>query len=227
VKVLTERDAALFGFRAPTEEALLPEVQTAFERLQLRAAESGMELAIASGYRSFERQLSIWNRKVRGQLPVLDPQGQTMEISKLSDIEKVFAILRWSALPGASRHHWGTDCDVYDKAAMPSGYSLQLTQEEARGLFAALHGWLDSQIATQRAEGFFRPYDVDRGGIAPEPWHLSYAPLAETCQQAFCIHRLAKILQVADMELKEVVLENLMDIYRRFILLPTASVNRV
>src|SRR5690606_25742758 len=140
---------------------------------------------------------------------------------------KVFAILRWSALPGASRHHWGTDCDVYDKTAMPQGYTLELTQEEARGYFAALHGWLDVQIASQQAEGFFRPYDIDRGGIAPEPWHLSYAPLAQACQQAFCIEHLAEVLQEADMALKEVVLENLSEIYQRFILLPIPSVNRV
>lgn len=224
---LTKEEAALFGFRESAAEHLLPEVQAAFGRLQLRAAESGIELVAASSYRSFERQLSIWNRKVRGQLPVLDHQGRVLEISTLSDIEKVFAILRWSALPGASRHHWGTDCDVYDKAAMPSGYSLQLTQEEARGQFAALHHWLDLQMATHQAEGFFRPYDADRGGIAPEPWHLSYAPLAETCQRAFCIDRLAEILQVSDMELKDVVLENLVDIYQRFILLPSPPVNRV
>jgi len=218
---LTKSEAVLFGFREPPAEGLLPEVQAAFGRLQIRAAESGIELAVASGYRSFDRQLSIWNRKVRGQLPVLDHQGQALEISTLSDIEKVFAILRWSALPGASRHHWGTDCDVYDKAAMPSDYALQLTQEEARGRFAALHSWLDLQVATHQAEGFFRPYDIDRGGIAPEPWHLSYAPLAEACQRAFCIDHLAKILRASDMALKDVVLESLVDIYQRFILLPT------
>ena len=32
------------------------------------------------------------------------------------------AILLWSALPGASRHHWGTDFDVFDRAAVPPDY---------------------------------------------------------------------------------------------------------
>ena len=26
--------------------------------------------------------------------------------------------------------------------------------------------------------GFFRPYRTDRGGVSPEPWHLSYAPVS-------------------------------------------------
>ena len=32
------------------------------------------------------------------------------------------------------------------------------------------------------AFGFFRPYTTDRGGVAPEPWHLSYAPVAARAQ---------------------------------------------
>jgi LAS superfamily LD-carboxypeptidase LdcB len=222
MNALTTGDVAIFGFREPAQESLLPEVQAAFTRLQKRAAESGIELAIASGYRSFDRQLSIWNRKVCGQLPLLDARGCVVDVNTLSDVEKVFAILRWSALPGASRHHWGTDCDVYDKAVVPPGYPLQLTQEEARGPFAILHHWLDVQIAAHQAEGFFRPYDVDRGGIAPEPWHLSYAPLAGCCQQQFSIQRLAEILKASDIALKEVILENLADIHQRFILSPSS-----
>ena len=34
---------------------------------------------------------------------------------------RIDAILCWSALPGGSRHHWGTDCDVIDAAALPAG----------------------------------------------------------------------------------------------------------
>jgi hypothetical protein len=26
--------------------------------------------------------------------------------------------------------------------------------------------------------GFYLPYDSDRGGVQPEPWHLSFAPLS-------------------------------------------------
>ena len=35
-------------------------------------------------------------------------------------------ILEWSALPGASRHHWGSEFDVFDLAALPEGYRVQL-----------------------------------------------------------------------------------------------------
>ena len=51
----------------------------------------------------------------------------------------------WSALPGASRHHWGTDFDVYDKAKIEStGKKLELIPEEYEdnGPCALLSQWL-------------------------------------------------------------------------------------
>ncbi|MCZ8486094.1 D-alanyl-D-alanine carboxypeptidase family protein [Vibrio lentus] len=34
-------------------------------------------------------------------------------LQRSSEQQKLSAILRWSALPGASRHHWGCDFDVF------------------------------------------------------------------------------------------------------------------
>ena len=75
--------------------------------LQLASVEAGFDLAIVSAYRSFERQLLIWNEKVEGKRPLLDANGQILDAGGLDDKSLVFAILRWSALPGGSRHHWG------------------------------------------------------------------------------------------------------------------------
>lgn len=41
--------------------------------------------------------------------------------------------------------------------------------------FLAMRQWLDANIARF---GFFRPYAHYLGGVFPEPWHLSYAPLS-------------------------------------------------
>src|SRR5690606_22475475 len=126
--------------------------------------------------RSFQRQLEIWNGKVRGERAVLDEWGRPLELRGMSETEQVLAILRWSALPGSSRHHWGTDLDVYDSSRLPTGYRIQLSVEETRGkgACARFHSWLGGYLRSARNPGFFRPYDRDRGGVAPEPWHLSY-----------------------------------------------------
>ena len=86
--------------------------------------------------------------------------------------------------PRASRHHWGTDFDIYDASAMPEGYQIQLTPDEAQGdgLFAPMHDWLDEYLESGESD-FYRPYSVDKGGIAPERWHLSYRPIADQYAQ--------------------------------------------
>ena len=101
------------------------DVVTPFLALQAAAREAGFELAVLSGFRGYERQLSIWNRKAAGELPVLNSEARPLDPATLGDAELAFAILRWSALPGASRHHWGTDLDVYDEALARSRESLK------------------------------------------------------------------------------------------------------
>lgn len=190
-----------------------------FLALREEAAREGFDLTILSGFRSFERQLSIWNRKATGQLAVLDTDARPLDIATLTPTQLVFAILRWSALPGASRHHWGTDIDVYDAAAKPPGYDVDLipAEVEAGGMFAPLHEWLDERIATGRAYGFVRPYDRDRGGVAPERWHLSYAPVASEYLRRLTPDLLRTTIETGDMHLKDVVLANLEAIFDRFV----------
>lgn len=189
-------------------------------RLRSAARTAGFDISILSGYRSFEEQLSIWNRKASGKLAVLGSDARPLDIAALSEKELVFAILRWSALPGASRHHWGTDVDIYDMAARPVGYEVELipAEVESGGMFAPLHEWLDQRIADKTASGFFRPYDVDRNGVAPERWHLSFAPIAVECGAALTRDLLAQTIERADMQLKAVVLENFEAIYKRFVI---------
>jgi LAS superfamily LD-carboxypeptidase LdcB len=155
----------------------------AFAALQADAREAGFELAIASSFRSFDRQLSIWNAKAGGSRPVHDESGRAVDMRALSPADQLHAILRYSAMPGGSRHHWGSDLDVYDAGAVDADYQVQLSPGEVApgGVFDPLHRWLDRQISAGRSHGFYRPYAEDRGGVAPERWHLSYAPLALSC----------------------------------------------
>jgi len=217
--LVSEYHAARLGVRVHLG-ALRPLLE-----LQRAAQDAGFALAPLSGFRSFDRQLSIWNRKATGGLAVLDSTAHPVDIATLSPRELAFAILRWSALPGASRHHWGTDVDVYDASRTPSGYEVQLIPAEVDrgGMHAPLHEWLDERIASGTASGFFRPYDADRGGVAPERWHLSYAPLADYFLRRLTPALLRQTIRDADMRLKEVVLAHLDEIYDRFVVNVSAS----
>ena len=195
------------------------DVVNPFRQLRREAASAGFDVAIDSGFRGFDRQLSIWNRKARGELAVLDSNARRLDITTLTERELVFAILRWSALPGASRHHWGTDIDVYDAAARPAGYEIELipSEYEDDGMFAPFSAWLDERIANGTSFGFFRPYDRDRQGVAPERWHLSHAPVASLFASMLTMDLLRQTVESADMMLKGVVLENLDEIFDRFV----------
>ena len=188
----------------------------AFLAMKDHAAREGLDIAITSGFRDFEAQQRIWNLKWSGERPLYDAEGNPRDASALAPVEIMEAILCWSALPGASRHHWGSEIDVIDRAAMPEGYRVQLLPGEAApgGIFHGLHCWLDANMARY---GFFRPYRTFRGGVHPEAWHLSYAPISARALNALTPDVLSRAVQESDMLGKDLVLERLDALYVRYV----------
>lgn len=187
-----------------------------FARFSAAAAKAGFELKIASSFRNFATQLRIWNEKAEGKRPLLDKNGNPLKFETLDSDAIVSAILRWSALPGASRHHWGTDFDIFPGNLAAPDYRVQLSPQEvaAGGVFEEFGDWLDDTLPLH---GFYRPYEEDRGGVSPEWWHLSYAPTAEIYQRAFTLDVLKQTVAASDLRLKEVVQKNLDTIYSTYI----------
>jgi LAS superfamily LD-carboxypeptidase LdcB len=188
----------------------------AFLALQEAAARDGIALTALSTFRDFDRQLRIWNEKFRGGRPLLDDASRPLDLSQMCDEAIVRAILRWSALPGASRHHWGTEIDVIDRDALPAGGAARLLPADfaPTGPFARLDAWLGEHAGRF---GFFRPYDRDRGGVQPEPWHLSYAPIAHAALADLTPEVLAAALAGAAVEGAEVIGRELPAIHARYV----------
>ena len=144
------------------------------------------------------------------------PQGKALDPAGLSADERVDAILHWSALPGASRHHWGTDLDLIDRRALTPGYRVQLISAEyvAPGPFAALADWLESN-ATRF--GFFRPYRGVLSGVQAEPWHFSFAPVAEPARRRLTPGVLREALENSELAGKDAVLARLDELHARHV----------
>jgi LAS superfamily LD-carboxypeptidase LdcB len=193
------------------------EAVASFLAMRDAAASDGIELVARSSFRDFDTQVLIWNRKWQGERPIFDRHGRELDRTKLADPDVVDAILYWSAVPGGSRHHWGSDVDVVDAVAVPSGYSVQLIPEEYAndGIFARLSDWLE---ANMKSYGFFRPYRTDRGGVSPEPWHLSYAPVSLPALEELSLSMLRQVLEASSIAGKPYVLARLPEIYTRFLL---------
>jgi LAS superfamily LD-carboxypeptidase LdcB len=198
------------------ECALHKNVVAAFLSLRRAALADGIDLAPVSSFRDFSRQLTIWNGKFSGERPMVDAAGRSVDVAALSASARIDAILLWSALPGASRHHWGTDIDLIDRNAVPPGYRVQLTQEEfaPAGPFAPLAAWLTTNAARF---GFFRPFRGRMSGVAPEPWHFSFAPVAEFARRRLTPAVLRAALESAPLLGKDAVLERLDELHARYV----------
>ena len=176
-------------------------VAAPFVALRRAAAAEGIDLFPVSTFRDFDRQLAIWNRK--------------FETSELPLPERISAILQWSALPGLSRHHWGTDLDLIDRSAVAPGYRVRLVPEEyaPEGPFHRAGEWLEAHAGQF---GFFRPYRGVRSGVQAEPWHYSFAPTAEYARRSYRPALLAGVLRETALAGRERVLAELEDIHARY-----------
>ena len=152
---------------------LRKEALGSFLRMQNAAEKDGIELKIASATRNFIYQKNIWDNKWTGYTIV---DGEDLSKSIPDGQERFRKILEYSAVPGTSRHHWGTDIDIND--ANPSYFKTNQGAE--------VYAWL-----TNNADrfGFCQPYNLkgsDRPtGYNEEKWHWSYLPLARTFTEKY------------------------------------------
>jgi D-alanyl-D-alanine carboxypeptidase len=156
-----------FGNNSAEPHYLLKDVYDAFILMKKQATTEGIDLNIISSTRIFERQKAIWENKWSGKTAV---SGFSAELfQSLPGIEKTKAIMLYSAMPGTSRHHWGTDFDL--NSVEPEFF---LTHEGMK-----IYYWLNKNA---RRFGFFQPYTSkgkDRPfGYEEEAWHWSYYPIS-------------------------------------------------
>ncbi len=137
---------------------LLHEVNVAFEEMAAAAQKEGITLRVISGGRNFNMQKSIWERKWNARRPNFK-----------SDKETALDILKYSSMPGTSRHHWGTDLDI--NSLEPSYFASGKGKKE--------YDWLQKNAANF---GFCQTYDnktvSGRTGYSEEKWHYSYMPIS-------------------------------------------------
>ena len=132
----------------------------AFKKMEAAAKRDGIYLKIVSAYRGFERQRLIWNNKY---------EKFTNDFS-LEPEKAISEIIRFSTVPGTSRHHWGTDVDLN---------SLENSYFE-KGEGKKIFDWL---VANAFKYGFHMTYDnqeeTKRTGYKMEKWHWSYMPISK------------------------------------------------
>ncbi len=148
------------------------ETYEAFKRMHAAAKSDQVQLIIRSATRNFYRQKEIWEAKWTGKR--LIEEGEDLSKTTPDPVTRALKILRWSSMPGTSRHHWGTDIDIN---AFNNEYF-----ETGEGKI--VYGWMQSHASDY---GFCQPYtekDASRpNGYNEERWHWSYKPLADRYMQ--------------------------------------------
>jgi hypothetical protein len=145
---------------------LLKPVLEAFVKMAEAAEKDGIRLRVVSATRTFERQKEIWEDKWLGRRKV---EGRNLHEENVPPVERARLIMRYSAMPGTSRHHWGTDVDIN---ALEDSYFLS---DQGKKEYA----WLLSNAARY---GFCQVYSARNTGrltgYEEEKWHWSYMPLS-------------------------------------------------
>jgi len=163
-----------------------------FEKMRKAALKDGIKIKIISGFRDFDRQKMIWNSKFK---------KFTTEYN-LSAIDAINEIIRFSTIPGTSRHHWGTEIDVIDEDFKNEKNPLISDKYESGGIFHKLKKWMDMNA---KEYGFHLTYDNEpnRKGFEYEPWHYSYLPVSKKYLSKFLEIDIVEVISKVDIEGKE------------------------
>ena len=166
---------------------LRKQAHDAFVEMKKAAYQDGIDIKVVSSYRDYERQREIFERKY---ITYTDQEG-------MDPLEAIDEIVKYSTIPGTSRHHWGTDADLVDGSKRAEGDLLVADKFEEGGPFADFKNWMD---ANSEKYGFYLVYTdtPKRRGFKYEPWHYSYAPLSIPMLTAFRRMNILKILEQDD-----------------------------
>lgn len=137
----------------------------AFIKMYEAALKDSIRLQIRSATRNFNYQKGIWEAKWSGER--LIEGGENLAETTPDTTERALKILRYSSMPGTSRHHWGTDIDLnsFDNSWFEKGEGLDI------------YNWLTAHAATY---GFCQPYSAGRPhGYWEERWHWTYMPVSQ------------------------------------------------
>ncbi|WP_299806397.1 M15 family metallopeptidase [uncultured Shewanella sp.] len=176
-------------------------------KMQQAALLDGINIQVCSAYRDFDKQQSIWNAKASGKRVLLNKDSEPVSIEALASNQLIDLILTWSAVPGMSRHHWGTDIDIFD-ANQINRQELRLISQEYQinGPCFQLSQWLDSHA---QRYGFYRPYQEALSGVSPEPWHLSYFPISKDYINNYDIESIKAVITNSAILHKDAILERI------------------
>ena len=138
-----------------------------FIEMHQAANKDSISIIINSGARNFYAQKSIWDRKWRAikRKKKKDTSNLNIENKKIA-----LEILLKCAMPSTSRHHWGTDIDIFYQSGNEYFDTLE-GKKQYHWMKKNAHKFGFQQVYTDKNK-------TQRRGYEEEKWHWSYVPIA-------------------------------------------------
>lgn len=176
----------------------------AYKKMEKAAKKDGISLKIVSAHRGYERQKFIWNKKYK----------KFTEENLLEPTQAINEIIRFSTIPGTSRHHWGTEIDIIDENYSDEINVLMSSKFEKEGIFFKIKNWLN---LNSEKFGFYITYDnnPERKGFEHEPWHYSYAPISKKMLSLFIKSDLKKLIVKDEINGSDFFSDDFIEKYKR------------
>lgn len=152
---------------------LKDETLSAFIEMHKAATVDKIDFKIISATRNFNDQKNIWENKWNGTIL---SNNENLFKKYPDEFERFNKILEYSAIPGTSRHHWGTDIDI--NSTDPNYFKTEKGIKE--------YAWL---VKNAPLFGFCQPYTLKGQnrptGYYEEKWHWSYKPISQTLTEEY------------------------------------------
>ena len=179
----------------------------AFLDMRADAKRQHVEMYPGSCYRTFGTQRTMWNKRF-----------SVYHQKKFSPQQALDARMGYLAIPGTSRHHWGTDVDITGEIRTPEAHTLRARYFVTGGIFEDVAVWLRYNANTF---GFYRVYTEKPGrtGFRSEPWHYSFAESALPSLRRFMEIEVSKYLVCAGVEGSEHLTPEFLDRYKQTFML--------
>jgi LAS superfamily LD-carboxypeptidase LdcB len=176
-KVIASKDTNFIAidakYTSKNNMYLRKDAYKAFVKMHDAALKDGVTLTILSAFRSFNEQKGIWEGKWTGRVLYY---GKNIATSYPDPVERSKYVLKYSSMPGTSRHHWGTDMDM-------NSMELAYYKSEAG---KKMYNWLTENASKF---GFCQPYTAKDSsrltGYEEEKWHWSYYPISSVYYEQY------------------------------------------
>ncbi len=192
--LLMGKSKDILPFLKGNDYKLQVKVYDALQKMIVAASKKNIKIDVVSAYRSFDHQNRLWKTKYEKFIN----RGYSVKGA-------VYKIIEYTAIPGTSRHHWGTEVDLRDSSKRNTKYLKSDSNSKYQK-------WMQENA---HKFGFYLAYTDNkfRKGYNYESWHYSYREISKPMLNAYLKLEINNVLKNENIAGNTVFTKDFMDKY--------------